>query len=261
VELASAANVISRIEQAMGGAPGPAGAIAFDGDGTLWSGDVGDDLWDAARAKSVFRPPAVQPLYAEARAHGLPEQPSVDGMAAAINDAYVTHAFPEERMYELIAWCFAGWERGPVREFCREVLDRRRHVAQLHAEALAVLEWAMARGIRVLVVSASPRDIVEEASVPARVKPTNVLASTPRYDASGVMQAEVFRPIPYGPGKVRAIREAIGTTPLWAAFGDNAFDVAMLSEARVAVAVRPKDRLRAREADVPGIIEIRREES
>jgi phosphoserine phosphatase len=78
---------------------------------------------------------------------------------------------------------------------------------------------------------------------------------TARY-AADVMRAEVDRPIPYGDGKVRAIRGAIGARPLYAAFGDNGFDVAMLSEARVPVAVRPKDRLRERANEVPGLVEI-----
>ena len=39
--------------------------------------------------------------------------------------------------------------------------------------------------------------------------------------------------------------------------GDNAFDVALLLQARVPVAVRPKPRLRERAAEVPGLVELR----
>ena len=66
----------------------------------------------------------------------------------------------------------------------------------------------------------------------------------------------MIRPIPYGPGKVTRLRERIGTRPLYAAFGDNAFDVPMLREATVGVAVRPKPRLREKAHEVPGIVEI-----
>jgi phosphoserine phosphatase len=143
-----------------------------------------------------------------------------------------------------------------VRAFCRDVLTRRRHDAQVHPEALAILRWALSRGARVLVVSASPRDMVEEAVAHLQVDAANVLASTPHYDSASVMLAEIDHPIPYGPGKVRAIRAAIGGAPLYAAFGDNAFDVAMLKDARVPVAVRPKERLRERASEVRGIVEL-----
>jgi phosphoserine phosphatase len=73
------------------------------------------------------------------------------------------------------------------------------------------------------------------------------------------MQAEVLRPIPYGSGKVTRLRERVGLErPLYAAFGDNAFDVAMLASARVAVAVRPKPRLRRQADAVPGMVELAR---
>jgi phosphoserine phosphatase len=44
--------------------------------------------------------------------------------------------------------------------------------------------------------------------------------------------------------------------PLYAAFGDNAFDVSLLAGAAVPVAVRPKPRLRARAGEVPGLVEL-----
>ena len=72
--------------------------------------------------------------------------------------------------------------------------------------------------------------------------------------------AAVEAPIPYGPGKVHALRERIGASrPLYAAFGDNAFDVALLNEAFIPVAVRPKPRLRERAAEVQNLVETARE--
>jgi phosphoserine phosphatase len=41
-----------------------------------------------------------------------------------------------------------------------------------------------------------------------------------------------------------------------AAFGDNAFDVPLLKQAAVPVAVRPKAKLRRLEHEVPGIVEL-----
>jgi phosphoserine phosphatase len=77
--------------------------------------------------------------------------------------------------------------------------------------------------------------------------------------SAGRILPDVDRPIPYGTGKVRRLHDRIGTgRPLLAAFGDNAFDVALLAEASVGVAVRPKDALRARAGEVSGLVELAR---
>jgi phosphoserine phosphatase len=87
------------------------------------------------------------------------------------------------------------------------------------------------------------------------------VAARPRYEGD-VMLPEVDRPIPYGAGKVTRLDERIGPSRiLFAAFGDNAFDVALLASARVGVAVRPKPRLRERAHEVPGLVELTPEPS
>jgi phosphoserine phosphatase len=250
MEILPRVTVVGRITNAIEATPG--GAIAFDGDGTLWEGDVGDDLWAAARARGDFRTPALDAMRGEARAYGL--DPAGD-VVTTLDTAYEEKRFPEERMYEIVTWCFAGWSRSEVRAFCREVLAKRAHPTKLHPEVVGCLRWAREAGLHVLVVSASPRDVVEEAVAALGVEGKDVLAATPRY-ADDVMQADAERPIPYGDGKVHAIERAIGARTLYAAFGDNAFDVAMLSRARVPVAVRPKERLRARAAEVAALVEI-----
>jgi phosphoserine phosphatase len=58
---------------------------------------------------------------------------------------------------------------------------------------------------------------------------------------------------------VTNLRRRIGDRPLYAALGDSGFDVAMLSDSRVPVAVRPKAKLQARAAEVPGLVELARE--
>jgi phosphatidylglycerophosphatase C len=68
----------------------------------------------------------------------------------------------------------------------------------------------------------------------------------------------VVRPIPYGPGKVMQLRAKLGARPLYAAFGDNAFDVPMLREARIPVAIRPKPRLVERASEIPNLLILER---
>ena len=45
VRTATVAELIATLEQHVKQEPG--GAIAFDGDGTLWSGDIGEDFFEA----------------------------------------------------------------------------------------------------------------------------------------------------------------------------------------------------------------------
>jgi phosphatidylglycerophosphatase C len=118
-----------------------------------------------------------------------------------------------------------------------------------------VLDRARAAGIETVLVSASPVAVVLEAGSRVGFDESHIVAAHPRFDAD-VMRAEVERPIPYGNGKVSRLRERIGGRPLYAAFGDNAFDVAMLASAHVPVAVRPKPKLRDRAHEVSGLVEL-----
>jgi phosphoserine phosphatase len=157
-----------------------------------------------------------------------------------------------------MAWGSAGWSRSEVRAFVVDLIVRERLRERLHAEVVAVVEWARGAGLEVFLVSASPRAVIEEAADLVGIRRDRVVAASPFWDGD-VMRADVERPIPYGPGKVHGLRAVLSGRPLLAAFGDNAFDVAMLREARVPIAVRPKDRLRARAGEVEGLTEIARE--
>lgn len=253
MEKLAAIEVLARIEAVR--SVHPEGIVAFDGDGTLWSGDVGDDFFHALVARADFREIATRAMRVEAAEHGVPADGDGAILAQRIFDAHAAGRFPEERTYEMVTWACAGWSKGEMDRFAAEVIAGASLRARLHPEAVRALEWARGVGIEVFVVSASPRAIVEQAARSVGIDAAHVVASTPVFDGT-IVQAEVESPIPYGVGKVVCLRAAIGDRPIHAAFGDNAFDVAMLAEARVPVAVRPKPRLRERAAEVPGLVEI-----
>lgn len=256
VEIQSAEQVWARIEAAAGAQAG--GVVATDGDGTLWSGDVGEDLFHAFVVHGRVDPPALEAMRREARAHGLSDAGTGPDVARRIYAAYEQGGFPEERVCELMTWCFAGWPRDEVAAFAREVVERGGLADRLHREVLDVLERARAARIEVVLVSASPLAVVLEAASRVGIDAGMVVAAHPRFDRE-TMLPEVERPIPYGAGKVHRLRERIGEERLlYAAFGDNAFDVALLASARVGVAVRPKPRLRERAHEVPGVVELAR---
>jgi phosphoserine phosphatase len=254
VEPWSADRVWARIELLASAEPG--GAVAFDGDGTLWSGDVGEDLFHAFLEHGRVQPPALEALGRNARDHGLSDAGSGPDIARRIYAAYLGGRFPEERMCEVMTWCFAGWTRGEVRDFAREVVEIGQLSSRLHGEVLRILDRVRTAKIHALVVSASPVDVVIEAALRVGFAEVDVVAARPRFEGP-IMVAEVERPIPYAEGKVTCLRQCIGPTrPLYAAFGDNAFDVALLASARLGVAVRPKPRLRERAHEVEGIVEL-----
>jgi phosphatidylglycerophosphatase C len=248
--------VWARIERLAQSAPG--GIVATDADGTLWSGDLGEDLFHAFLDHGRVEPPALEAFRRDAGEHELSDAGTGPEIARRIYEAYLVGRFPEERMCELMAWCFAGWTRAAVREFARGVVAGASLSQRFHPELLRILDRVRGAGITTVLVSASPFEVIAEGGALVGFDESDVVAARPRYRDETMLPA-VDRPIPYGNGKVLRLEEHLGEgVLLYAAFGDNAFDVAMLASARIAVAVRPKDRLRARAAEVSGLVELAR---
>lgn len=234
----------------------PGGVVASDCDGTLWRGDVGEDMFHAFVDHGRFEPPAVEAMRRDAREHSLSDAGAGPEIARRIYKAYLEGVFPEERVCEIMTWCFAGWTRREVADFARAVVDQANLAARLHREVMAVLERVQRAAIPMVLVSASPRAVVVEAASRVGFDESQVVAARAAFDGD-VMVPAVERPIPYGPGKVIRLREHLGDErSLYAAFGDNVFDLALLATARVPVAVRPKPRLRAQADKVPGLVEL-----
>lgn len=237
----------------------PTGVVATDADGTLWSGDVGEDLFEAFLEHGRVEPAALEALRRNARDHALSDAGTGPDVARRLYAAYGEGRFPEERMCEAMVWCFAGWAEHEVGSFTRDLVDRCGLEARLHGELHGVLEQVRRAGIDAVLVSASPLAVVLEAGSRVGFDEAHVVAARPRYEGD-IMLADVERPIPYAVGKVTRLRERIGNDrPVLAAFGDNAFDIALLASARVPVAVRPKPRLRERAPDVSGLVELSRD--
>lgn len=255
MERVDPSSLVARLEKEVAASPG--GVVAFDGDGTLWGGDVGEEFFAALLARRDFRPPALAGLRDEARRVGVADDGDGPALAARLFAAYEAGAFSEETMCEVIAWACAGWRRDEVDAFARAVIEGSGLASRLHGETMAVVAWARSRGVPAFLVSASPRPIVEAAGALVGFEPAAIAAATAAFE-DDVMLARVAEPIPYGPGKVRHLEARLAGRRLYGAFGDNVFDLAMLQSARVAVAVRPKARLLARAHEVAGIVELAR---
>src|SRR6476620_4503559 len=97
--------VTERLESAR--VPGPSG-IAFDADGTLWSGDVGEDVFLHATDHGLIREAARDELRRVARAHGIDDAGSASEVARAVFDAYRRGVVGELLACEVMTWCYAG---------------------------------------------------------------------------------------------------------------------------------------------------------
>jgi phosphatidylglycerophosphatase C len=249
VDVFSAESVIERIASAHREvvALGQVGVVAFDGDGTLWRGDVGEDFFTAVAELGRILPPAVAALRRVGRAAGVggmdDDHDSGVVLARRLFQAYLDRALPEETICEIIAWVCAGWREDEVLALAQDVVEQGDLAKRGHAELGRVIAWARSNGVETFLVSASPRPVVEAGGAPLGFDRAHVIAATAPFER-GVMVADVVRPIPYGPGKATLLAERLGGQVLLAAFGDNIFDIPMLQAARVAVVVEPKPRLR-----------------
>jgi len=230
---------------AMLGDADPSGAVmAFDGDGTLWTGDVGEDLFRLATGEGFLHPDALPALLKEAERHAI----ALDGpheanrIASMLAGAYLSGLYPERETCAMMAWCFAGRALADVETLARRVLEREDVAGRLVSELGPVLDWARSAGVRCVLISASPRAIVEPAGKLWGFGPSDVAAATPRV-VDGVIAAELAFGVPYAESKLTAGKALFGSARWLATFGDNVFDIDMLKAAELGVAVRPKPRL------------------
>lgn len=187
-------------------------AVAFDADGTLWRGDVGEDFLRYAAAQGFV----ARDAYRTYEAHLAVDLATAYGFCAQVL-AGRTEAWVEAEAQRFFDQRFAG------RVF--------RYVRPLLA--------AVARkGLQPWIVSASPRWLVQAGARRLGMPAEQVLAvSVPVVD--GKLTGAVQRPVPCGAGKAAVLRAA-GVRPFFA-LGNGAIDVDMLAAAEHALVVAPRD--------------------
>lgn len=258
----SGEEALARIERAIAHVGFPNAAVATDGDGTLWTHDIGEALFDAVLDAGLVGEPAHAALAAEAEAHGVPLSGLRDAtsVARALFEAYVARRYPEDRMCAAMAWCVAGCTPRELAGFATDLLERSFHLrARLIPESTSLLRQLADRRLPLWLVSASPRAVVEAAAAivadAVGVPTPRVIAMTPRVIDSKIVP-EIEGIWPYGDGKREALESLLDGKVLVAAMGDNVFDVPMLRSARVPLAIRPKPALAAVASEVPGLMRL-----
>lgn len=227
------------------------GVLAFDADGTLWSGDVGEDVFLGATSQGLLRPEALDALRELAAQHGVVQHADANQQARALYDAYLARQLPERLACEMMAWGFAGYTGTELETLVQVLLDRAA-LPTRHYQPLAVArDWAAAHGLGCYVVSASPDFVIHVAARPLGFAKDSIVACTPARTSDDVLLPYLSAPLPYLEHKVHALSRLVPDCHLLAAFGDNGFDLPLLHAARVAVAVRPKPALRAGLSQLP----------
>lgn len=255
IERATPAALVARLDSHLARHENLAPLLVFDGDGTLWSGDVGEDVFETAVESGLIMDVAANALRALAGDYGFETAGTPSAVADRLYRAYLRGDFPERPVTEMMVWCYAGWNYDALASFSRDVLRARGIASRYNPSVVEIVGWARARGLRSVVISASPEPVVEAAVEPLGLGSDDVVAGAPRRKAGRVL-TELSRPLPYGADKVRTGRTAFGRTPWLAVFGDSDFDFEMLAEAEQPVAVHPKPALRARLGELSGVVEL-----
>jgi phosphoserine phosphatase len=191
---------------------GPPGLAAFDADGTLWDGDVGEELLlELIRRKALVDPP-VDP-WDEYRKR-LRRDPA-DGFAFA---ARLMH----------------GLSEAMVRETSERVFSER-FASEIFPSVRYCLERLMTHHWDVYVVSASNRWSVEVGASHLGVSPERVIALGVEVDGVSLSD-RVVEPIPTLAGKATLLRRVAGRDAD-IAFGNSVLDLPLLLASKVPVAV------------------------
>lgn len=227
---------------------------AFDADGTLWSGDVSDDVFLHCVQRDLLRDEARSALVALAKRFSVSHSSSssCSEIAGALFAAYRQGRVAEEPTYAMMAWCYAGFAETELRDLTEEVLEHLKWNARINARLLPVIDWLGAHNVPGWIVSASPMPILEVAATKLGFARSSLVGTTATM-VNGKFGCELLGSVPYGKSKVVKLRERVGSAALVAAFGDSLFDLELLTAATFGVAVDPKPELLSAIADCPTV--------
>lgn len=165
------------------------------------------------------------------------------GIAQAYYQAFGADHDQLERIKEELAAMTKGWMRSEIESLVTETVDEV--VAPLvYSEALAIMEQHRAQGHRIVVISASPEEIVRPLCRYLGID--EVIATRSAVDEEGKYTGEIEL-YAYGPGKAEAIlemaeAEGVDLSASYA-YSDSATDLPMLEIVGNPVVVNPDSEL------------------
>jgi len=196
-------------------APAAGRVVAFDADGTLWRGDVGEELLRALIAEDRLpRHRGRRDLYEEYEAR-------------VARDPASGYAFAVEVL--------EGWDETALQAYCRDFF-RQVFERQLFPFTRPLVSALLAAGHEVWVVSASAVWAVIPGAAFLGIPPERVIAVQADVEG-GRLTGRARSPVPCGEGKVELLR-ARGIRPALAV-GNGDLDEPMLAYAERALVIAP----------------------
>lgn len=247
--------LVGRLAKARAAAGDSKVMLAFDADGTLWSGDVGNDLFHALIKAQAVRQAAHAALVHEAEAFHISYAESATETAQRLFEACERGEYPEDRCFAMMAWVFAGFTLQDASAFSRDVVKETNLAGRLHRFLDPIFAWTQQEDIPVWVVSASPQWMVEIGVALFDIPSERVIGMLPGI-VDGVILPELDGVPIYGSSKPTMLFAMCPESTLLGAFGDSNYDVPLLKMASVPVAVRPKPSLVACIRDVPNMVAV-----
>lgn len=167
------------------------------------------------------------------------------GIAQAYYQAFGADHAQMTRAKEELSNLTRGWSRDEIQAIVEETVDEV--VAPLvYAEALAIIDFHKRAGRRVVVVSASPEEIVRPLCRYLGI--TDIIATRSEVDDEGRYTGRIER-YAYGAGKAEAIAELAEAEDIDLdssyAYSDSATDLSMLEMVGRPVVVNPDSELLA----------------
>ena len=118
--------------------------IAFDADGTLWSGDVSDDVFLSACHEQWLHEAARPALHELAESLGLDASGSASKLGITLFEAQKVGAIDEVALYAAMTWCYAGYTLGELTDYAATVLLRKNIANRIRPEIYYILQLGCA---------------------------------------------------------------------------------------------------------------------
>jgi HAD superfamily phosphoserine phosphatase-like hydrolase len=196
---------------------------AFDCDGTLWSGDVGERFFDWELKKDGFISSSVGRAVRDR--HNAYKRGEVDESTMCGEMVTVHQGIPESLMMDAATDFFAKY-----------------FIAQIFPEMRDLIRRLQETGCDLWAISSSNEWVIRAGMKHFGVAEDHILATKVEVE-NGIITDRLVR-VPSGPGKPQALREVV-RKEVDAAFGNSRWDSEMLAMAKHAFAVNPNSDLEA----------------
>lgn len=195
---------------------------AFDCDGTLWSGDLGERFFDwELRESYVF-----------------PDGPNREILSRAWRERYAAYKhgeIDETTMCGDMVTMHQGVSEGQMMQAATHFFDEF-FVEQIFPEMRELVRRLQENGCDIWAVSSSNDWVIRAAMKHFGIPDNHILAAKVEVEKD-ISTNRLIR-VPSGEGKPEALREVVNK-PIDAAFGNSRWDTEMLAMAKYAFAVNP----------------------